>query len=268
MWVIEVTEPQNYDIIKTLKSYLANIHVERECLHLVLHMIRRGEIPVIPFSSETDELQRFLYKSTRFIFRTETRTSDKFSKEVAYLARKSTNATQPDDKQVILDALKGIRPSIWNRIEDLINEDTEMIDPTALPILMKAIDFIFGEGSKILQERRERRQREEGQNQEAKKNELAPEETGLVASKSDLLAKTVNEKRWKMHESDVESILEQIKHYKGRRNLAMKRYAIQGINVGYETLQEIEETENEIEKAMKELEVLLSEVFHEKISVE
>jgi hypothetical protein len=32
-----------------------------------------------------------------------------------------------------------------------------MIDPTQLPILMKAIDFVFEEGRKILEERRERR---------------------------------------------------------------------------------------------------------------
>jgi hypothetical protein len=32
-----------------------------------------------------------------------------------------------------------------------------MIDPTQLPILLKAVDFVFEEGRKILQERRERR---------------------------------------------------------------------------------------------------------------
>ena len=32
-----------------------------------------------------------------------------------------------------------------------------MIDPTQLPILLKAIDFVFEEGRKILEERRERR---------------------------------------------------------------------------------------------------------------
>ncbi len=32
-----------------------------------------------------------------------------------------------------------------------------MIDPVQLPILLKAIDFVFDEGRKILEERRERR---------------------------------------------------------------------------------------------------------------
>ena len=32
-----------------------------------------------------------------------------------------------------------------------------MIDPTGLPILLKTLDFLFGEAQKILQERRERR---------------------------------------------------------------------------------------------------------------
>ena len=36
-----------------------------------------------------------------------------------------------------------------------------MIDPTQLPILMKAIDFVFEEGRKILEERRERRKMNE-----------------------------------------------------------------------------------------------------------
>ncbi len=38
-----------------------------------------------------------------------------------------------------------------------------MIDPIQLPILMKAIDFIFEEGRKILEERRERRKAQETQ---------------------------------------------------------------------------------------------------------
>jgi hypothetical protein len=36
-----------------------------------------------------------------------------------------------------------------------------MIDPTQLPILLKAIDFVFEEGRKILEERRERRKAQE-----------------------------------------------------------------------------------------------------------
>ena len=32
-----------------------------------------------------------------------------------------------------------------------------MIDPIQVPILLKAIDFVFDEGRKILEERRERR---------------------------------------------------------------------------------------------------------------
>ncbi len=39
-----------------------------------------------------------------------------------------------------------------------------MIDPITAPILLKTLDWLFGEGSKILQERRERREakREDG----------------------------------------------------------------------------------------------------------
>jgi hypothetical protein len=32
-----------------------------------------------------------------------------------------------------------------------------MLDPIQIPILLKAIDFVFDEGRKILEERRERR---------------------------------------------------------------------------------------------------------------
>jgi len=36
-----------------------------------------------------------------------------------------------------------------------------MLETVTIPILLKAVEFLFGEGSKILQERRERRRKQQ-----------------------------------------------------------------------------------------------------------
>ena len=54
-----------------------------------------------------------------------------------------------------------------------------MIDPTQLPILLKAIDFVFEEGRKILEERRERRKSDDtspGSETEEPAKEITPAE--------------------------------------------------------------------------------------------
>jgi hypothetical protein len=43
-----------------------------------------------------------------------------------------------------------------------VKEEILMIEAVGIPILLKAVDFLFEEGRKILQERRERRKAEHG----------------------------------------------------------------------------------------------------------
>ena len=43
-----------------------------------------------------------------------------------------------------------------------------MIETVTIPLLLKAVDFLFEEGSKILEERRERRKAQQGEKPQAK----------------------------------------------------------------------------------------------------
>ena len=80
-----------------------------------------------------------------------------------------------------------------------------MIDPVQLPILMKAIDFVFEEGRKILEERRERRKLDNAASPSADpepaKDLSVPE--AEKETKQDLLASKVDEILWQSHEDEI-----------------------------------------------------------------
>src|SRR5574339_916068 len=99
-----------------------------------------------------------------------------------------------------------------------------MIDPTQLPILLKAIDFIFDEGRKILEERRERRRREENSTS-PQASEPAEEVTAIDAQeqavlKQDLLAARIDEIRWRNHEAEVQHLVRLLETYSRNYQLA------------------------------------------------
>ena len=94
-----------------------------------------------------------------------------------------------------------------------------MIDPTQLPILMKAIDFVFDEGRKILEERRERRKTNDStptsENQEPAK-EITPvqlQENNEI--KQDLITSKIDEILWQNHELEIQHLVKMLeKHTK------------------------------------------------------
>ena len=86
-----------------------------------------------------------------------------------------------------------------------------MIDPTQLPILLKAIDFVFEEGRKILEERRERRKKQDqlpaGEEKSSQQEivPLAPEKA--VEIKQDLLASSLDEILWHNNEQELQHLV-------------------------------------------------------------
>jgi len=84
-----------------------------------------------------------------------------------------------------------------------------MIDPTQLPILLKAIDFVFDEGRKILEERRERRRAVDApqDTQEPAKEITPPEAEEVQDIKRDLLASKIEEKMWQDHQKEIEHLV-------------------------------------------------------------
>ena len=103
-----------------------------------------------------------------------------------------------------------------------------MIDAIQLPILMKAIDFVFDEGRKILEERRERRKKQDepSRNESESPKEVAlPEPQKATEIKQDLLASKVDEILWRNHEEEVQHLVRLLETYSRNYHLASEQYA-------------------------------------------
>ena len=146
-----------------------------------------------------------------------------------------------------------------------------MIDPTTLPILLKAIDFIFDEGRKILEERRERREKDESvpasQNQEPK-SEPTPAETKKTDEvKQDLLTSKIDEILWKDHELEIQHLVKLLDTYSRNYHLASEQYAKWGSAlVPPIIVNNMTEAENSMLETIKRLEAVLSKVYKKDIT--
>lgn len=141
-----------------------------------------------------------------------------------------------------------------------------MLDPTQLPILLKAIDFLFEEGHKILEERRERRRK---QDTPAKvQEETSSEETALRSPvtateiKQDLLASKVDEVLWHNHEQEVQHLVRLLETYSSNYYLAREQYAKWGdALVPPIIVNNLKESENSMIETLQRLEAVLSRVY-------
>ena len=146
-----------------------------------------------------------------------------------------------------------------------------MIDPTQLPILLKAIDFIFDEGRKILEERRERRKSQEGaQSVEASEPQLeivprAPE--AIAEARQDLLTSKIDEILWQNHELEVQHLVRLLETYSRNYYLAKEQYAKWGSAlVPPIILNNMREAEESMLNTLKQLETTLSKVYKKDIT--
>jgi hypothetical protein len=146
-----------------------------------------------------------------------------------------------------------------------------MIDPTQLPILLKAIDFIFEEGRKILEERRERRRLSvPAQESESPEPDPAPVPAELEKqqeSKQDLLTSKIDEIQWQNHELEVRHLVKLLETYSRNYHLASEQYARWGSAlVPPIIVHNLSEAENAIAETLKKLEAVLSKVYQKDIT--
>lgn len=145
-----------------------------------------------------------------------------------------------------------------------------MIDPTTLPILLKALDFIFEEGRKILDERRERRKLEQPPTQEPAP-EPAQEVTALEVQqqaeiKQDLLSSKIDEIRWQNHEGEVQHLVRLLETYSRNYQIAGEQYAKWGSAlVPPIIVHNMNEAENAMLATIQRLEDTLSKVYEKDI---
>lgn len=150
----------------------------------------------------------------------------------------------------------------------------EMIDPVSLPILMRAINFVFDEGSKILQERRERRMAQgvskiqESLSPPVKAN--TPEEPSselavAINSKDSALSEKIEKASWLLVASKIEAIVSILEIHLKNYSHAKEQYAIWGkALVPQPILHNLEEAENNVIKDIAELQEILGKVYGKK----
>jgi cell division protein FtsI/penicillin-binding protein 2 len=145
-----------------------------------------------------------------------------------------------------------------------------MIDPIQLPILMKAIDFVFEEGRKILEERRERRKAQENppkaEIQEPAQETVAVEVQENEQTKQQLLASKIDEILWKNHEMEIQHLVRLLETYSRNYQLAREQYAKWGSAlVPPIIVNNLDEAESSLLETIEKLEGVLSKVYERDI---
>jgi hypothetical protein len=147
-----------------------------------------------------------------------------------------------------------------------------MLETIAIPILVKAIDFLFEEGKIILEERRERRKIEEKKQQTAipvSQDLMASGsvDTGVIRSKDVALSTPVSEVAWKDSERKVNHLLSLLETYKKNYYLTREQYAKYGsADVRPITIHNLTEAEDGIATTMKELQTILIQIYGKEIN--
>jgi len=165
-----------------------------------------------------------------------------------------------------------------------------MLEAAAVPILVKAVDFLFDESRKILQERRERRQAEWQQEEHAESfpskptAEVQPEQSekgqdlskkdaeqkpaDSVWTKEELLSLKLSEATWSAYEAEIQHLIELKRTYTRNYQLAKEQYAKwTGSLVPPIVVHNLEEAEKCLIDTMKHLRGTLSKLYGKSIIV-
>jgi len=147
-----------------------------------------------------------------------------------------------------------------------------MIDPTQLPLLLKAIDFVFEEGHKILEERRERRKMDnvptKDDNPEPAKELAVPEPEDSKEIRQDMLTAKVDELLWQNNQAEIQHLVTLLETYSRNYHLAKEQYAKWGdALVPPIIVHNMQEAENSMIETIKQLEFVLSKVYKKDINL-
>lgn len=145
-----------------------------------------------------------------------------------------------------------------------------MLETIQIPILLKAIDFVFEEGRKILEERRERRKRDAeaptATSAPAAPLEELPELVKVQEVKQDLFASRIPAGVWQNHEAQVQHLVRLLEIYSRNYHLAKEQYARWGSAlVPSIVVHNMVEAENAILDATRQLEALLAKIYDKDI---
>ena len=148
-----------------------------------------------------------------------------------------------------------------------------MIDPIQIPILLKALDFLFEEGHKILADRRERRERQNMESLAQKDNPSEPvrgvpppEIQKKEETKQELVTTKIDELLWQNHQMEVQHLVRLLETYSRNYHLASEQYAKWGSAlVPPIIVHNRNEAENSVAETLHKLEAVLSKVYKKDI---
>lgn len=144
----------------------------------------------------------------------------------------------------------------------------EMVDPTSLPTLLKALNFLFGEGSKILEERMERRKTYEDSSGVAAPNNNGQEDSNAITTKNVALSEKINNRAWLSEERNLQNKFSILETYTKNYHLAKMKYAQWTSALAPPiVLHELEEAENNLIRTINEVQEILGNVYGRKFKL-
>jgi hypothetical protein len=146
-----------------------------------------------------------------------------------------------------------------------------MIDPTQLPLLLKAIDFVFEEGHRILKERRDRNKKDDStakdEIQEPVKELVPPTPMDDKETKQSLIDSKIDEILWQDHELEVQHLVKLLETYSKNYYLAREQYAKWGdALVPSIIVHNLQDAENSMIETTRKLEIVLSKIYKKEIN--
>ncbi len=138
------------------------------------------------------------------------------------------------------------------------------LEPIGLAVLTKAVDFLFNEASKFMQERRERRSLE--QNRISSKE--ADKTTGFT-KREELLSWEPNELFLQDTYLEIEHCLDQIQQYRKNRRMLEKQVAMYGgvVLAPIAVQNQLNNVERELESSCQKLRRLVEETYGQEIRI-
>ena len=146
----------------------------------------------------------------------------------------------------------------------------------AIPLLIKAVDFLFDEGKRYLENRRKGKETGQIQDKEVNDEISKISETvaktpraDLILSKEDAKKDKINESLWLKSEEKVKHLTTLLEIYSKNYYLASEQKALWGnALVPPIVIHNLDEAEKSLTYIIKQLEAILSEIYGKKVIAE
>lgn len=144
-----------------------------------------------------------------------------------------------------------------------------MIEVFSIPVLLKATNFLFDEASKILQERRERRQAEQGATKsvtDVSSSQVNETNDDAIKTIDVALKQKIDKNVWLNSEAEIEHLLSLLEVHTRNYYLAKEQYAKWGSAlVPPIIVNNLAEAEDEVAETTSKLQATLSKVYGKQV---